>query len=248
MYNPNNDYSQGLEGNHMTSCDCHVTSLIVGHVFKSVADITAATPLPKVVMATQEARSGDGKYLCLENEVLVVLGIHRTLFKGRRGLKVYSMEGHTEKVLPEDCHAYFTTNPSLVQLHLPEILQLVPTPFPSQAVMYSAGEDVSCDQPAVRGVVTLVECSSETSLVVSAVAYDENFDPVEGETPDLFDLPLDNEMKGLEVSVLQVTARPDQSDCSSCASDHTYDDTVVVTREAPKVRSQDFDESQVSVM
>ena len=118
-------------------------------MFKTVAEITSSSSLPKVVIATQEARNNEGKYLCEENEVLIVLQIHRTLFKGKKGLKVYSMLTKSDKVLPEDCHGYFSTKPSLVRLHLPEIIQLVPKPFPVQAVMYIAGENAStAEQPA----------------------------------------------------------------------------------------------------
>ena len=132
IYNPTHDYEKGLEG----------------YTLKSIADITSSQELPKVICATQEARSSDGKCLVEKHEVLVVRQIHRTLFKGKKGLKVISMATMAEKLLPEDCVGYFSTKPSLVRLHLPEIIEFVPKPFPVRAVMYSAGDSTAtADQP-----------------------------------------------------------------------------------------------------
>lgn len=131
IYSPSGDDESGLNG----------------HVFKSISDITSCTVLPKVICATQEARSSDGKYLVEDNEILVVKQIHRTLFKGKKGLKVYSVLLKTEKTLPDDCEGYFSTKPSLVRIHLMEIIEYVPKPLSSRAVMYSAGENMlSADQ------------------------------------------------------------------------------------------------------
>ena len=126
IHNPTNDYEKGLNG----------------HIFKTVSEISSSPVLPKVVCATQEARSTDGRYLVEENEILVVRQVHRTLFKGKKGLKVYSMLSKTEKTLPDDCNGYFSTKPSLVRMQLSEIIEYVPKPFPARAVMYSAGENV----------------------------------------------------------------------------------------------------------
>lgn len=138
IHNPTNDYEKGLNG----------------HIFKTISEITSSPVLPKVICATQEARSSDGRYLVEENEVLVVRQVHRTLFKGKKGLKVYSLLSKTEKTLPDDCDGYFSTKPSLVRMHLPEIIEYVPKPFPVRAVMYSSGENVqSTDQ---QGGVRLI--------------------------------------------------------------------------------------------
>lgn len=125
IYNPTNDYEKGLNG----------------YVFRTISDITSLPILPKVICATQEARSTDRKYLVEENEVLIVRQVHRTLFKGKKGLKVYSLISKSEKTLPDDCDGYFSTKPSLVRMHLPEIIEYIPKPFPVRAVIYSAREN-----------------------------------------------------------------------------------------------------------
>ncbi len=127
IYNPTNDDTKGLEG----------------QTFNSIADITAVPTLPKVVCATQEHRSSDGKYLVEENEVLIVKQRNRTLFKGKKGLKVFSVLAKTEKALAEDCAGYFSTKPSLVRLPLADIVRYVPKLFPVRAVMYSSADGSS---------------------------------------------------------------------------------------------------------
>ncbi len=138
IYNPTHDDVKGLEG----------------HTFKSIADITAAHSLPKVICTTQEARSNDGKYIVEENEIFIVKQIHRTLFKGKKGLKVFSMLSKSEKVLPEDCCGYFSTKPSLVRLHLPEIIEFVTQLFPVRAVLYSAGETAGANTDQLGMVIS----------------------------------------------------------------------------------------------
>ena len=126
IYNPTSDDSKALEG----------------QIFHSIADITSNQALPKVVCATQDYKTSDGKCLVEANEILIVKQRNRTLFKGKKGLKVFSMLSKTEKLLPEDCAGCFSTNPSLVRLSLADIVEYVPKLLPVRAVLYSSADDM----------------------------------------------------------------------------------------------------------
>ena len=75
-----------------------------------------------------------------ENEILVIQQALKSMFRGKRGIKVFSLQTKTEKVLPEECDAGFSTNPSLVRLHPSDIIEHIANPFPAYAVMYPSAE------------------------------------------------------------------------------------------------------------
>ncbi len=85
----------------------------------------------------------------------------------------------------------------------------------------------------VTGVVTMVECSTEISLVASSAPFDENLEliPMEAvdfSTSELIDLPLDDDMRSLEVAIVQVSTQRVLDTDTVLEPDPTYDDTVVV--------------------
>ncbi len=114
-----------------------------GYTFVTVADLTAATPPPKIVCATREVRTNEGKYLTEPNEILIVIQIKKARFKSKKSATFYSMLTKSEKTLPTDCASHFSTKPSLIQLDLQEIVTRVPDPFPVTAVIYSAGGNIA---------------------------------------------------------------------------------------------------------
>lgn len=91
----------------------------------------------------------------------------------------------------------------------------------------------------ITGVVTINDYSTETSLVASAVTNDDSFDGdqetamnvTESDSSELFDIPLDDEMRDLEISVVRVSAKVIDEASDSDDSDHVYDDTVNVVKE-----------------
>ena len=100
---------------------------------------------------------------------------------------------------------------------------------------------------AVTGVVTMVECSTETSLVVSAAPFDESLelipmDQVDFANSERFDLQLDDDMRALEVAVVQVTEKPEPEpeQLSESESEPQYDDTVIIPN------AEEIDEASVS--
>ena len=210
VYNPDNKLDEALSG----------------FSFERIADISAMATLPKVVCATKSYQTSDDKVVIEENEIFAVRHVHRTKFKGKKGLKVFSVLSKTEKVLPEECVGHFSTKPSLVRMHLPEIIEYIQIPFPSQAVMYHGGHVTGSgqSQPATQSrVVTMCDCSTETSLVASLVAgageEEENGDQ------QLFDIPVDENSSEIEVKILKCSTLADESDEEP---EHIYDDTINV--------------------
>ena len=206
IYNPSSNLDEALSG----------------YEFERVSNIVAASILPKIVRTTKSVRNSDDKSALEEGELLVIQHVHKTILKGRKGLKVFSLLTKSEKILPDDCCGHFSTKPSLVQLHLPEIVQYIPSPFPSLAVMYStSGSTMQLHTlPGTQSrVITMCGNNSETSLVASPAVEEGQ----EIEKQILFDLPLNDDISDLEVEVVQSQNEEE--------SEHLYDDTLNVFNE-----------------
>ncbi len=224
IYKPHHDLDEALSGLQ----------------FEKVSDLLAMPSLPKVVCVTKAYQSSDDKVTLEENELLAVRQVHKSMFKGKKGLKVYSLLTLSEKLLPEDCTGQFSTKPSLVRLHLPEIIEYLQNPFPSHAVMYLSVNSAA-QIPGLPGttsrVVMVSESSIETSLVVSFSSEDEDKEGEKGEGDGeeggeegmekqrLFDIPLDDEIVEVEVKILE-SKEDDEDD-----EEHVYDDTVALLRD-----------------
>ena len=107
-----------------------------GFKFESVADILSLGHPPKVISATQQWFGDDARIAVQLNEVFIVKQVLKPKFKGKKGLRVFSMLSKTEKFLPDDCTAHFTTQPYAVRLHLPEMMEHLSSPFPCQACLF----------------------------------------------------------------------------------------------------------------
>ena len=247
IYDPNGKYEEGLNG----------------YKYSRVGDIMVLPTLPKVVCATKAFEGSEGKSSVQENEILIVKRIQKSKFKkGKRGIKVFSLLTKSEKFLQDDCHAKFSTKPSLVRMHLPDILECVSHPFPSHAVMYSTSDDPSHLKTlpgTLSRVVTLSNCTIETSLEASAVdaTEDENLststdslhgDQQEEEKPTLFHIPLDDEIAEIEVAVLSsndTDGKPNHlSDIDAALTGSQSLD--ISQLQAPKYSSSDLAESEAS--
>ena len=224
VYNPNNDFDEALSG----------------LMFEKIADITAMSTLPKVICATQAYQTSDEKIVVEENEIIVVRHVHRSMFKGKKGLKVFSVLSKTEKVLPDDCAGHFSTKPSLVRMHLPEIIEYIQIPFPAQAVMYHGGDTTGPGQnkPATQSrVVTMYDSSTETSLVASLVAAGAGEEETDSGDQQLFDIPVDENSSGIEVRILRCSSAEDNDEEEP---EHIYDDTINVL--------QNFDPTKLQLL
>ena len=120
---------------------------ICGYTFRTVSDLTSLSVLPRIVCTQRAFKGNDVRSSVQENEVLVVQQAIKSIFRGKRGIKVYSLLTKMEKVLPEDCDVGFSTNPSLVRLHLSDVIEHISNPFPAHAVMYPSADDTDEDIP-----------------------------------------------------------------------------------------------------
>ena len=203
LYNPNNQYDEAFNGME----------------FEKISDIVAMSTLPKVVCATKAYQVSDEKNTVDENEILAIRHVHRPMFKGRKGLKVFSLLTKSEKVLPDDCAGHFSTKPSLVRMHLPEIIEYVTNPFPTHAVMYPGSDSAVAGQNmpgTLSRVFTMCDYSKKTSLVAS-LAEEQASGSLE-----IFDIPLDEDISEIEVAILE--------DKNDEESEHLYDDTVNILK------------------
>lgn len=114
---------------------------LCGYTFKAVSDLTSLSILPKIVCTMKAYEGNDMRGSVQENEILIIQQTLKSMFRGKRGIKVYSLRTRTEKVLPEECDVGFSTNPSLVRLHPSDIIEHIANPFPAHAVMYPSAEN-----------------------------------------------------------------------------------------------------------
>ena len=178
--------------------------------FEKVSDILALDTLPKVVCATRAFGGSDKKTSVKQNEILVIKRVHKQKFKNKKGLEVLSLTTSEEKCLSADCRGDFSTDPTLVRMHLLEIVGYIPDPFPSQAVLFLSDDFMSCKQylssSLLAGTVTMIESKTETSLIASTVIGQAAHSPIEPnefiDTP-LLDIPLDKCLADVEVAVIQ---------------------------------------------
>ena len=113
---------------------------LCGYTFKTVSDLTSLSILPKIVCTMKAYEGNDARGSIQENEILMIQQALKSKFRGKKGIKVYSLLTRTEKVLPEECDVGFSTNPSLVRVHPSDIIEHIANPFPAHAVMYPSTE------------------------------------------------------------------------------------------------------------
>ena len=209
VYNPFSDYDEAL----------------AGYTFEACSDIITAESMPTVVCATSRVHSQEEKHSIAENEIFVVKGIQKPKLRGKRFLRVFSLLTNAEKLLPEECQGKFSTKPSLVRLHLPQIVNSITNPFPVQAVLYVDNQEPSLKLGfPISGVITLCDCRIETSLVAYAISGEH--------TEDHVTLHLNDDMMALGVEVLKwkgsVQSLFEEYTPEGCGGD--YDDVVVVQK------------------
>ncbi len=153
IYNPRGDYEESLNG----------------YNFKNISEVTSMPVLPKLISSTQAVGSAEEKNSVSEGEIFVVKNVNRSMFKGKKGLKVFSLTTRSNKVLFDDCPGHFSTKPSLVRVDLPELLDVVGDVFPSSAVIYPTTDDVSrMSSSDFPGKVSQMMGISETPMVTQS--------------------------------------------------------------------------------
>ena len=229
VYDPNNNHSEAVNG------------LTFGKVSKIIG-----LPIPPKVFCALEAFQGeDEKSTLFDDEILVVKQVLKSRFKSKRALKVYSLLTQSEKLLQEDCSGHFTTQPFMVRMHLPEMIEHVINPFPHQAIIFFGAEVYQNPEmeaqvqdlasSVLSKVITMCHCMTETSLIASSLVTNKRRRPYcdcDAEGADLFDIPVNDEnLAGIEVAVLTPNTEEE--------TEQLYDDTrsIVEQFNPTRVRS-----------
>ena len=212
--------------------------------FTKVSEIIALPTPPKVFCVLKAFRGDDEKSTLYDNEILVVKQVLKSRLKSKRALKVYSLLAQSEKLLPEDCTGQFTTQPYMVRMHLPEMIEHVIYPFPHRAIIFFGAEVYQNPEMEVQvqdlassvlsKVITMCHCMTETSLIASSLITNKRkpYSDYDAESADLFDIPVNDEnLAGIEVAVLTPNTEEE--------TEQLYDDTrsIVEKFNSTKVRS-----------
>ena len=170
-----------------------------GTTFHKASDIMALKVLPKVVCVMKAFQGADESSSVQENEILKVQSIE---MHGIEALKVFSITANSVKVLQANCEGDFSTKPTLIRLHLPDIL----TCIPCKAIMF-IDEIVTSQATAKKipgsilsGPIRITESKIETSLVASLSKKPAHKDS--GKIT-LLDIPLADHLAEVEVAILE---------------------------------------------
>ena len=170
-----------------------------GTTFHKASDIMALEVLPKVVCAMKAFRGKNEESSVKRNEILKIQSIE---VREKKVLKVFSIRTNSVKFLQANCKGDFSTKPSLIRLHLPDIL----TCIPCKAVMF-IDETVTPQATAKKfpssllsGPILIAESKVETSLVGS---FSKRTACEVSEMDTLFDIPLADNLAKVEVAVLE---------------------------------------------
>ena len=181
----------------------NLTTALEGHRFRRVADIIGTHPLPRLVRVMTSCSCSNEVSLDY-NELLVVKKVKRNLFRGKPMLKVFSLLTMSKKLLPEDAIGNFTTKPLCLKLDLPQFLEHIPKPFPSQAMMYLDTERAdSLDEEELppnmfSWPVTLKEVKKHKSLVATLE-----------KSLQLIDIPLYGNITAVKANIVPPTSPED---------------------------------------
>lgn len=185
--------------------ESNISKALKGYSFEKVSDLMSAEVKPKLVCARSSWEDKETNKVVISNrEVFVVRDIVQTKKKKKKKfLKLYSITKLTEKIVPEECVADFSTKPSLIPLYLTEIAEYIPDPFPCKAVLHDEGLMVPPHLCTVISnlsglILTLVSISNQR--VLKATYKRDGI-----ENPIIMDIPV--ELPQVRVKVLHVTSQ-----------------------------------------
>ena len=182
VFDPSNNETQAMEG----------------HTFRRVVDLMSVQPLPKLVLVMSGCFCSNGVSID-RDELLVVLKIQRKLLRGKRMLKVFSLQTMSKKMLPEECIGNFSTRPLCLQIYLSQLLEYVPNAFPCKAMMYIDKDDGDFEGMNEEGLpihmfswpVIVKEPIKQKSLVASSES-----------TQQLVDIPLHGSIAAVKAEIV----------------------------------------------
>ena len=221
-----------LEFGLVYKTDSTASNGMEGVQFSKVSEILASQPYPKLVCTEEAWSSADGKVTLGASEVLAVLKSKKKKLLRKSSLVVYSFASKVEKVIPEDCVARFTTKPSSVRLHIPDIMEHVPDAFPCEAYIFVADNckpESELPEALLTNAVRIKGSGKESSLVAAPATSGTTAAAVT-EGSSFVEIPLD--LKNVTLSVIATK--------SVVETEQLYDDTrhIIAKFNPSMLRSQ----------
>ncbi len=184
----------------------------LGRKFANISEVVTSKNLPTVLAVTKGSSAGvDDKSSIEEEEVLVVQGVHKPKSSTKKALKVISMKTKTEKFLTVHCTASFSSEPSLVSMYLPELVEYLSDAFPCQAFVFLDEEHSSLAQDKLvsgflSSPVRISGSKMATSLLVSPASEDTL---KKLNKSSLLEIPVEDNLPDVAVSLVSSLA-PDE--------------------------------------
>ena len=181
-------------------------------IYENVAHVVSLSPLPKVVCPTRDVGGSDDKNAISAGEILVIKRVIRPKLR-KKSLEVLSLKTQTIKTLSLDCEGHFSLSPKMNQIYLLELVKCVPDVFPCKAKMFLGSDAASSTHKTshslLHATITLTGQKTETSLIASPVTF-PSLEDQDGElgaqvNEHLMDIPVDNRLSGVAVSVVDTS-------------------------------------------
>ena len=139
---------------------------LVGYEYKSIRDVIAANPRPKVIRSLSHWE--DDHVAVDDDEVLVVIGTILITGDETVWLEAFSLKFHTHLQLHPNCRAIFTTRPQLLPLYLSDIVEHIPETFPCTVQIYGyqqASQDLEIKVIDFQSTIveSVIVCSASSS-------------------------------------------------------------------------------------
>ena len=138
-------------------------------IYESVENMLSAKKLPKVVAVMNKYIINSDGLSLNKNEVLIIKEVVSARVKFGRSkseLRVFSMLSHKQLVLPKECDAGFTTDPTSTRLYLTDLLENAPNVLPCSAQFFPS-EDSSLLLTLVSNIITIEREEMHRSVIVS---------------------------------------------------------------------------------
>ena len=174
------------------------TEAMGGYHFRRAIDLMDQEPLPKMVVVSSGCFCSNGVTID-RDEILVIRKVKKNVFRGKRILKVFSLNTLSKKSIPEETIGNFNTRSICLQAYLSQLIEYVPSLFPCKAMMYIDKEDENYEGINEEELpphmfswpVLLKEKQKRKSLVASA----------EG-TQQLIELPLHGNIANVKAEII----------------------------------------------
>ena len=135
----------------------------------SASEMMESPRLPPIVACLGNYVGRDASMSFKQFEVLLLKDIVHKSFRRIRVIRAYSITDHESKFISKDCDAFFSVDPSGVQLYPSEILEYASHLLPCRARPFVPKEYNSLLEDFTASVVVIEGQSSETSLLTCRI-------------------------------------------------------------------------------